>query len=444
VVDVAVVGAGLGGMAVAARLAKLGHTVTLFEREQVPGGSLRTVERDGFRWDAGPTSTGLPAALRDLFRKSGRPIERYVELQPAPPRRHVFAPGVCVDLPTGSRAEQIRAIDSGLGAGTGRSWAEFVDRQADVWDRFRRSPAGPDWDPQHPVGGADGRLPVNRSLRQLLSGSLPDERLRAIAGHRYVLAGSDLREVPALAAVGAYVERSFGLWRAESGLAELADALAARLAERRVDVRCGAQVTGIRVHSERVTGVEVADGTEFAAAVVVAATDPLGVFADLLGNQKSKAARIFRSRRLVDPPAVTHLGLRDNGAISGIVGDVVLHGNPLVEVSGPGTAPAGHCAWTVRWRGDAGDDVLAVMAERGLDLQRDVVTRVDLSPSQVRASAGGSYAVAWDGWRAHRRRAAHGEPITGLYVLAASLTPGATIPQVAWTAAHVANRVGKA
>jgi phytoene dehydrogenase-like protein len=443
VVEVAVVGAGLGGMAVAARLAKLGHAVTVLEREQVAGGALRVVERDGFRWDTGPSSTGLPAPLRDLFRKSGRPIERYVDLQPAPPRRHVFAPGVCVDLPTGSRAGQIRALDSGLGSGVGRSWAEFVDSQAEVWDRFRRSPAGPDWDGEEQTRRTDGRLPVRRSLRHLLSRSLPDDRLRAIAGYPYVLAGSNLRQVPALAAVGAYVERSFGLWTAEPGLGRLADALVVRLAERRVDVRYGAQVTRIRVQGERVTGVELADGSEFAADLVVAAVDPLTVLSDLLGDPGSKAARAFRSRRLVDPPSVTHLGLRDTGAVSEIVGDVVLHGRPLVEVSAGGTAPAGHRGLTVRWRGHC-DDVLAVMAERGLDVRSDVAARVDLSPSQVRATTGDSHCVAWDGWRAHERRAAHVRPIGGLNVLGASLTPGATIPQVTWTAAHVANRIGKA
>ena len=102
--DVVVVGAGFAGMAAAARLAKLGHAVTVFEHQPTAGGRLRTVEQDGFRWDAGESSSGLPAVLRDLFRKSGRPIERYDDLRPAPPRRHLFAGGACVDLPTGSRA----------------------------------------------------------------------------------------------------------------------------------------------------------------------------------------------------------------------------------------------------------------------------------------------------------------------------------------------------
>ncbi|MGZ4461062.1 MAG: FAD-dependent oxidoreductase, partial [Nocardioidaceae bacterium] len=84
---VVVIGGGLGGAAAAARLAKLGHQVTLVERQDRLGGAVGYVEQDGFRWDSGPTSTALPAVVRDLFRKSGRPLERELELVPLEPMR---------------------------------------------------------------------------------------------------------------------------------------------------------------------------------------------------------------------------------------------------------------------------------------------------------------------------------------------------------------------
>ena len=78
---VVVIGGGVGGLASAARLAKLGHQVTLVERLPGLGGAMSEVEADGFAWDAGPTYTLLPAVVRDLFRKSGRPLERELELE---------------------------------------------------------------------------------------------------------------------------------------------------------------------------------------------------------------------------------------------------------------------------------------------------------------------------------------------------------------------------
>src|SRR3954470_20250031 len=129
-----VVGGGFGGPAAAARLAKNGHQVTLVERRQRLGGAVGFVERDGFRWDAGPSSTAVPAVLRDLFRKSGRPLEKELDLVPVEPmREHRFRDGSRVVLPSGSRGAQLAAVDDGLGAGSGRAWVDYVHDFAGPW-----------------------------------------------------------------------------------------------------------------------------------------------------------------------------------------------------------------------------------------------------------------------------------------------------------------------
>jgi phytoene dehydrogenase-like protein len=112
---VVVVGGGFGGMAVAARLAKLGHAVTLLERGTRLGGALVPVEQDGFAWDGGPTYTVLPAVVRDLFRKSGRPAERELELIELDVlREHRFPDGSSVRP---HRSRRSRASDPASGPG---------------------------------------------------------------------------------------------------------------------------------------------------------------------------------------------------------------------------------------------------------------------------------------------------------------------------------------
>src|ERR1700710_3244122 len=110
---VAVIGGGYGGLASAARLAKIGHEVTLLERSDRLGGAVGYIEQDGFRWDSGPTSTLLPAVMRDLFRKSGRALEKEVELVPVEPaRQHRFLDDDAVlDLPGGARGRETGGVD---------------------------------------------------------------------------------------------------------------------------------------------------------------------------------------------------------------------------------------------------------------------------------------------------------------------------------------------
>src|SRR3954452_16939896 len=147
---VVVVGGGFGGTAAAARLAKLGHDVTLVEGLHRLRGALRLIERYGYRWDAGPTSTALPAVLRDLFRKSGRPLERELELVPVEPaREHRFADSTVLALPMGSRAAQREAVDDALGGGLGRQWVDYVHGFAESWDLLRRAYLEHPYSPDH-------------------------------------------------------------------------------------------------------------------------------------------------------------------------------------------------------------------------------------------------------------------------------------------------------
>src|SRR5687767_6370186 len=137
---VVVVGGGFGGLASAARLAKLGHDVTLLERSSQLGGALAPISDQGFTWDAGPASTLVPAVLRDLFRKSGRPLEAELgtELEPLEPvREHRFEDGTSVRITGGSRAAQLADFDE-LDPGLGRQWVDYVDSFADDWDVLRR------------------------------------------------------------------------------------------------------------------------------------------------------------------------------------------------------------------------------------------------------------------------------------------------------------------
>ena len=61
-----IIGAGIGGIATAIRLAKKGYKVDVYEQNSYPGGKLSVFEQDGFRFDAGPSLFTLPELVDDL------------------------------------------------------------------------------------------------------------------------------------------------------------------------------------------------------------------------------------------------------------------------------------------------------------------------------------------------------------------------------------------
>ena len=285
---IAVIGAGMGAMAAAARLAVAGHRVAVYERAETYGGAVRRFERDGFGFDTGPGLLTLPAVWRDLFIKTGKqPLEECVELvQVDPSSRHVFADGTAVTLPNASRAGVVAALDEALGAGAGGRWGDFLVRAREAWDRTRRplleEPLWPNWavlagrEP-YPAVPHKRLLRTRRAatLAEVGAWELRDPRLTALLESYALTYGLDPRVTPASAAVLPYMEHAFGSWYVRGGVRELARAVYERCVARRVEFHFGADVTGVLEKDGRAAGVELADRTVAEADHVVAGVHPV-------------------------------------------------------------------------------------------------------------------------------------------------------------------------
>ncbi len=430
--QVVVIGGGLGGLAAAARLAKLGHAVTLVERDDTLGGAITFETAEGFAWDRGAHSTLLPAVLRDLFRKSGRPLEQELDLEPVEViRHHRFDDGSEVRLPGGSRARQLAAFDA-LGPGSGQAWVDHVATYADVWETLRRHylevPLDPAARPREVAALLDSRESLHTRLRK----TFKDDRLRLVAGHRFVAEGHDLRNVPAWLGLHAYLEQRLGAWTVAGGFARITEVLAARLGTRGVTVLTGTAAHDLVVREGRVAGVMTATGT-LDADVVVCAVDPR-----LL---PTLAPYVVRTMPAI-PPVVAHLGLTAD--VPDVGHELVLHGDPTIVVRAGGQAPDGHTAWTLHGRGRLAEDLVTALARHHIDVRDRVVVRVDRSPRVQVEGRGSAMGVLWQGRGTVRQRLGPTTPVPGVYAVGAHATPGGQVPFVGLSAAQVAELVGPA
>ncbi|WP_224756378.1 phytoene desaturase family protein [Streptomyces sp. col6] len=284
---IAVIGAGMGAMAAAARLAVAGHRVAVYERSRTYGGSLGQHADEGFAFDTGPGLLHLPAVYRDLFVKTGKePLERCVTLtQVDPASRHVFADGTVVSLPNASRAGALAALDTALGGGAGATWGAFLDRARDAWDRSRRplleEPLRPDWQVlgRDPYPAEERRRllrPARRAgtVAEIGSWELADPRLAALLDGYALAYGLDPSHAPASAALLPYMEETFGSWYVMGGMRALARAVYERCLARKVEFAFGAEVARVVEKDGRAAGVELADGTVAEADHVVLGARP--------------------------------------------------------------------------------------------------------------------------------------------------------------------------
>ena len=365
---VVVVGGGLGGCRSAVRLAKQGHEVTLVERLPTIGGALGFVEEAGFRWDAGPSTTTLPAALRDLFRKSGRPLDRELDLVQLPLiREHRFEDGGRVSLPALSRTAQSDAIDSGLGDGSATAgWSGPTVSRMPGSCCARSSSSVPTPPTTHPRRWS-GSCVTGRCLQRAVT-KLRDKRLKAIALHHAVSAGHDPRNVPWWMGFVHHVEQSFGAWTVPGGLGQLAELLEKRLGER--GVRVLTRTTAVDLGPDGVLDrqrPEASPATSWSCAI-----DPRRL--------RSLAGTVERTMPAI-PPTICHVGL--SGDVPDLPDEVVIHGDATITVNTrAGSAPDGKHAWTISARGRLSEDVLRALARQKIDIRGQVEARVDRSPRQ--------------------------------------------------------------
>jgi phytoene desaturase len=269
-----VVGAGLGGLSAAIRLAAQGWKVTVFDKNEEPGGRMSTVSEGGFTWDVGPTLIMMPEVLRELFDAAGRRIEDYLDLRRVDPYYRVaFESGRHLDL-TGNLPQMVANVEA-LEPGAGQHYLNFL---ADAQRLARSTRAEIVERTFNGLGdlakpGVLASLLLARPFATVASEvarQFASPELRQAFSFQTLYLGTRPDQTPAAYVMIPFVEAALGVWYPRGGVHQIARAEARLAAELGVDIRLGTPVRQITTSGRRATGVMLDGGRTEAADVVVA------------------------------------------------------------------------------------------------------------------------------------------------------------------------------
>ena len=303
---VAIVGAGVGGLASAMRLAHAGMAVTVVDRLDAPGGKMRTVASEAGPVDAGPTVLTMKHVFEALFSETGNPIENYVALRPEPIlARHFWLDGTMLDL-SQNHEQSVANVASVFGEKARNEFINFARNSQTLFETFDTSIM----QAQSPRiaailkslvrnPSAIWAMAPHRTLASQLRKTFSTPHLAQLFGRYATYVGGSPYASPALLSLIASAEAQ-GVWYVEGGMHNLALAMAKRATELGAVFKYNSHVERIEIQDGRPCAIHTETG-RIAADFVLFNGDPRALAQGQLGAGLKHAV----AKRAVSPRSLS-------------------------------------------------------------------------------------------------------------------------------------------
>lgn len=284
-----IIGAGIGGLSAALRLAARGVHVTVVEAADTPGGKMRTAPSVAGPVDVGPTVLTMRPVFEALFADVGERLEDHVTLHRDPLlARHWWRDGSSLDL-FDNPDQSVAAVHAFAGSNAAQQFQRFAASAQKLFEAFD----APIMQAQTPSLGSltshvlrnPSLIPAmapGLSLARRLQMSFSDPRLRQLFGRYATYVGGSPYQSPAVLGLIWHSEAQ-GVWSVKGGMHALAMALHDLAVAKGVEFIFEQAADRIEQQSGRVTAVHLADGTKLATDTAIFNGDPRALRKGLLG-----------------------------------------------------------------------------------------------------------------------------------------------------------------
>lgn len=485
--SVIIIGSGLGGLGAAARLLAQGYNVKLFEKLDKPGGRAYVFEKNGFKFDAGPTVMTAPFILDEIWELAGRKASDYFELMPLDPFYRIFDyEGKHLDY-NGNHEFILDQIGKWNPADRD-GYDRLIRASKEIFDIGMPLISEPFLNVGSMARVAPDliRLQSFRSVYGYVSSYIQNDFLRRCFSFHPLLIGGNPFDASALYVLIHHLEREWGVHWVKGGTGAMIAGFGRLIRELGGDIRLNSEVQEIVVQNGKTTGVRLANGEFHAADIVISNADVAWTYLNLVkpehrrhNNDRhiknmrysmSLFVSYFGTKRLYRDTKLKHhniiLSKRYKELLKEIFDDHALPDDfslyvHMPTITDPSVAPEGHEAFYVLspvpnlqgkidWAqvGPVYEETILKFLEENYlpDLRENIVVKHHVDPryfeKRLNSYLGAGFSVqplllqsAW--FRPHNRS----EDIENLYFVGAGTHPGGGVPGVLSSSKLVGNLI---
>jgi phytoene desaturase len=308
-----VVGAGIGGLSLAALLVNAGEEVTVIEKNSLPGGRARVYRDSGYSFDMGPSWYLMPDIYEKFFRELGFEINDCYELVRLDPSYRIFFKnGEIIDV--SANIEKNYELFDKFEENGGQKLEIYLEKAARDYRIAVDSLLIRDYDQLRSLFDVNlireaFKLPLFGNIDDYISGIFSSGKAKRILEYSIGFIGGNPQNTPALYYIMNHVDLNLGIWYPMGGIWKIIEKLYSFCTENGVNFKFCENVTRIQANNGKATGVQTSNTVYKPDSIIINADYPHSELTLLKKNHRTYDKQYWESKTYAPSALVFYIGL---------------------------------------------------------------------------------------------------------------------------------------
>lgn len=255
---ISIIGSGFSALSAACYLAKSGHKVSIFEKNETVGGRARQLIKDGFTFDIGPSWYWMPDIFEKFFGDFGKSTSDYYQLDKLSPAYKIFFSDDVITI--GDHMDQICEEFERIEPGSSKPLRKFIARAQEHYDiAINKVVLKPGLSPFELVT-KETVTRVDRFFKTISSEvrkNFKNPKLISTLEFPVLFLGAKPNQTPSFYSFMNFADFGLGTWHPKGGMYEIIKAMKSLAESLGVSIYTNSNVEKINVSNGKSIGINV-------------------------------------------------------------------------------------------------------------------------------------------------------------------------------------------